>query len=82
MALDHGLRVEDWGASCSTALVGRALVHSLERRGFDEEKDQAVPGHDEAPVAAEAWGGARGCVQRSKVSMMRMGPPQQGQGGS
>jgi hypothetical protein len=56
--------------------------HSLERQGFDVEEDQAVPGHDGAPVAAEARGGARGCIQRSKVSMTRVCPPQQGQGGS
>ena len=41
----------------------------------------AVPGHDGAPVAAAARGGARGCIQRSKVSMTRMRPPQHGQGG-
>ena len=28
------------------------------------------------------FGGARGCIQRSKVSMMRIRPPQQGQGGN
>jgi hypothetical protein len=36
--------------------------------------------HNGAPVVAGAWGGARGCIQRSKVSMMRMRPPQQGRG--
>src|SRR5271168_568560 len=41
----------------------------------------AVPGHGGVPVALGAWGGARGCIQRSKVSMMRMRPRQQGQGG-
>ena len=41
-----------------------------------------MPGHDGVPVAAGVWGGARGCIQRSKVLMMRMRPPQQGQGGS
>ena|SRR5271154_5415171 len=60
----------------------RAPFHSQEPRGFDVEEDQAVPGHDGAPVASAARGGARGWVQRSKVSMMRMRPPQQGQGGS
>ena len=41
----------------------------------------AMPGHDGVPVAAGAWGGARGCIQRSNVSTMRMRPPQQGQVG-
>jgi hypothetical protein len=41
--------------------------------------NEPAPGHNGAPGAA---GGARGCIQRSKVSMMRMRPPQQGQGGS
>jgi hypothetical protein len=54
---------------------------SSERHGCDVDEDQAVPGHDGAPVVAEAKGGARGCIQRSKVSMMRIRPPQQGQGG-
>ena len=40
-----------------------------------------MPGHDGVPVAAGARGGARGCIQRSNISMMRMRPPQQGQGG-
>lgn len=43
---------------------------------------QAVPGH-EAILRVErgGFGGARGCIQRSNVSMMTMRPPQQGQGG-
>jgi hypothetical protein len=61
---------------------GRTSDHSPERHGGDVEEDQAVPGHDDVPVAAGARGGARGCIQRSKVSMMRMRPPQQGQGWS
>ena len=40
-----------------------------------------MPGHDGISVAVRARGGARGCIQRSNVSMMRMRPPQQGQGG-
>jgi hypothetical protein len=41
-----------------------------------------VPGHD--AIIRVGWlerGGPRGCAQRSKVSMMIMRPPQQGQGG-
>jgi hypothetical protein len=61
---------------------GRTFDHSPERHGCDVDEDQAVPGHDGAPVAAGAWGGARGCIRHSNFSMMRMRPPQQGQGWS
>jgi hypothetical protein len=33
-------------------------------------------------LRVDGRGGARACIQRSKVSMMRMRPPQQGHGGS
>jgi len=76
------LRAGDWTTFCSAVCERRTSGHSLERHGFDVEEDQAVPGHDGVRVAAGARGGARGCIQRSKVSMMRMRPPQQGQGWS
>lgn len=45
-------------------------------------RDQVVPGHARTvPVVAIVDGGARGCCQRSNVSMMIMCPPQQGHGG-
>ena len=41
-----------------------------------------MPGHGVViPVDAGEAGGARGCIQRSKVSVMIMRPPQHGQGG-
>ena len=41
-----------------------------------------MPGHGVIiPVDAGEAGGARGCIQRWKVSMMIMRPPQHGQGG-
>jgi hypothetical protein len=41
-----------------------------------------VPGHGVIiPVDAGAVGGPRGCIQRWKVSVMIMRPPQHGQGG-
>ena len=44
--------------------------------------EQAAPGHGiTIPVERAEVGGARGCIQRSNVSMMIMRPPQQGQGG-
>ena len=66
---------------CMVTGERHASGHSSERQGCDVEEAQAVPGHAGALVVAEAWGGARGCIQRSKVSMIRMRPPQQGQGG-
>jgi hypothetical protein len=42
-----------------------------------------VPGHGVIiPVDAGEAGGPRGCIQRWKVSVMIMRPPQHGQGGS
>ncbi|VVB42575.1 hypothetical protein RHAL1_00266 [Beijerinckiaceae bacterium RH AL1] len=39
-----------------------------------------MPGHDvTVPVDATVSGGARGCLPRSKVSMIVIRPPQQGQ---
>ncbi len=61
---------------------GRAGCRLPKRHGDDMAWEQTVPGHDGVPVAVGARGGARGCIQRSKVSMMRMRPPQQGHGGS
>lgn len=44
--------------------------------------DQAMPGHGVmVPVGTASLGGARGCRQRSKVSMTTMCPPQHGHGG-
>ena len=49
---------------------------------FGERCGQAMPGHGAVvPVAAVACGGARGCRQRSNVSMTTMCPPQHGHGG-
>ena len=43
---------------------------------------QAMPDHGaNSGIRIGMFGGARGCRQRSKVSMMTMWPPQQGQGG-
>jgi len=40
-----------------------------------------VPDHGGViPVDAGGAGGARGCIQRWKISMMIMRPPQRGQG--
>jgi len=47
--------------------------------GDDLMELRAVPDHGVAlPVGAAEAGGARGCIQRWKVSMMIMCPPQQG----
>ena len=46
------------------------------------QRERAAPGHGSVfPVEAVFCGGARGCIQRPKVSMMIMRPPQHGQGG-
>jgi len=61
---------------------GRVLAHSPQRWCYGVTSAQAVPGHErQLPVGVGAWGGARDCLHRSKVSMMNMRPPQQGQGG-
>jgi hypothetical protein len=66
-------------------LVGRAAHASIRspRRGCcDVRRWPAVPGHGGIiPAGACAGGGARGWHHCPKLSMMRMRPPQQGQGG-
>ncbi len=54
-----------------------------ECQGCGGEQEHGVPGHAATvPVGLADRGGPRGGIHRSKVSMMRMRPPQQGQGGS
>lgn len=50
--------------------------------GNDTAWVRAVPGHGViVPVDVGQTGGPRGCIQRWKVSVMIMRPPQHGQGG-
>lgn len=56
--------------------------HRPERMCSGVMQIQAVPGHETIlRIERGGFGGARGCIQRSNVSMMTMRPPQQGQGG-
>ena len=61
----------------------RHECHDLPQRGFcGTDYRQAMPGHGARfRTRVVVGGGARGCCQRSKVSMTIMCPPQQGQGG-
>jgi hypothetical protein len=71
----------DWTALRSIVIDRRKPDHSPQWHRCGGEQDQAVPGHDVAiPVDVKARGGARGWLQRPKVSTMRIRPPQQGQG--
>ena len=65
-------RVWDW----------RALPHRPSRSDSDRFAGPAMPGHDTiSRISSADDGGARGCRQRSKVSMTTICPPQQGHGG-
>src|ERR1700693_1763540 len=67
-----------WGAF---RLEG-ATVRRRKPRCFDPKSGLVVPGHDAIiRVRGGARGGARGCIRRSKISMMIMRPPQHGHGG-
>jgi hypothetical protein len=70
------------GAGCPVGSEARASGRRPQRWRGGVRWRQAVPGHDGfIPVGVCACGGARGWLQRPKISMMRMRPPQQGQGG-
>ena len=59
------------------------MVGGLKPEGYGTKKAEGVPGHACAvPVGAGAFGGARGCIQRPKVSTIVMRPPQHGHGRS
>ena len=57
------------------------MVGGPKPEGYGTKKAEGVPGHACAvPVGAGAFGGARGCIQRPKVSTIVMRPPQHGHG--
>jgi hypothetical protein len=73
--------------SAAFILVGYGGINRFQRKrhGFLPRRfgrmdmEQVMPGHDVIfGVGGEMPGGARGCRQRSKVSMMTICPPQQG----
>ena len=61
---------------------GRARVRCRRRSACGCGLDYAIPAHGAVSrFVAVASGGPRGCLQRAKVSMMIMRPPQQRHGG-
>jgi hypothetical protein len=67
----------DQHRSDSACSSGGATVRRRKRCCFDAKSELVVPGHD--AIIRVDWG-ARGCVGRSKISMMIMRPPQHGHG--
>ena len=61
---------------------GRDIGWSPQHGCFGARAGQSVPGHGETSSAEyRARGGARGWLQRAKISTTIICPPQQGQGG-
>ena len=71
----EGYRVRD---TCRSL---RAFVRRRNLVCFDAELGLVMPGQDAViRVCRGAFGGPRGCIRRSKISMMIIRPPQHGQG--
>lgn len=69
------------GHRCGQRCYGHERHHRRKRKNRVAGMDWTMPGHGVVvPAGAALFGGARGCRQRSKVSMTTMCPPQHGHG--